>query len=109
MAHVVRHPLKVLSSSVAFGQCVECWVHIEEFVVPPFAANGSDLTSAVRATILANRERKRDKPMGGWSALRSRSIILVRPRLDHSKHECLDPRLCRVIDPRRLVLASVAV
>lgn len=67
VAHVVRHPLKVLSSSVAFGQCVECWLHIEDFVLPRFA----DLTKGTRSTILANRQSKRNAGMGGrdWAEI----------------------------------------
>ena len=44
VAHVVRHPLKVLSSSVAFGQCVECWLHVDEFTVPPMAQAAHNLS-----------------------------------------------------------------
>lgn len=75
VAHVVRHPLKVLSSSVAFGQCVECWVHVDEFTVPPFAraapnASFLDLTRATRLAILGNRATHRARPQGGraWPA-----------------------------------------
>ncbi|KAJ1452027.1 hypothetical protein M885DRAFT_569265 [Pelagophyceae sp. CCMP2097] len=83
LAHAVRHPLKVLASSVAFGQCVECWVHVEEFVIPPFSpraarsavakfsGNGSgiDMTERIRRTIWSNRESKAESKMGGrgWS------------------------------------------
>ena len=70
VAHVVRHPLKVLSSSVAFGQCVECWLHVDEFTVPPMAhpkPNRSlvDLTRATRLAILGNRATHRQRPQGG--------------------------------------------
>ena len=70
VAHVVRHPLKVLSSSVAFGQCVECWLHVDEFTVPPMAQAAHnrtflDLTKATRLAILGNRATHRARPQGG--------------------------------------------
>ena len=84
LAHVVRHPLKVLSSSVAFGQCVECWVHIDEFTVPPLAAprNASawDLSGATRA-----RAAARDS-----GSTRSSSIGVV--SADFWTGRCLDAR-----------------
>ena len=86
LAHVVRHPLKVLSSSVAFGQCVECWVHIDEFTVPPLAAprNASawDLSGATRA-----RAAARDAAAG---AARASSIGVV--PADVWTGRCLDAR-----------------
>jgi len=61
VAHVVRHPLKVLSSSVAFGQCVECWVHVEDFVLPPFAAASSSSSRAATKPMPGDDEA----PSGG--------------------------------------------
>ena len=65
-----QHPLKVLSSSVAFGQCVECWLHVDEFTVPPMAHPAPnrtlmDLTRATRLAILGNRATHRQRPQGG--------------------------------------------
>ncbi|MEM7677337.1 MAG: hypothetical protein AAF449_15165, partial [Myxococcota bacterium] len=71
----MRHPLKVLSSSVAFGQCVECWALIEDLVVPAFSSSSSSrggggdnegalnataaLTERTRRSILRNRVARR--------------------------------------------------
>ena len=51
LVHVVRHPLKFLSSNFAFGQCVECWALVETGTKPPIF----ELTGEVRAAIKANR------------------------------------------------------
>jgi hypothetical protein len=51
--HLVRHPLKFLSSNFAFGQCVECWALVERLVMPSFSAK----TAEVRQVIADNRRR----------------------------------------------------
>ena len=51
VVHLVRHPLKYLSSNFAFGQCLECWALVEHLSLPPIRSQ----TSEVREVILKNR------------------------------------------------------
>ena len=59
--HVVRHPLKLLASSIDFGQCVECWAHIEDNSVPSLGS----LAAPMRAALLRNRRARAGGKMGG--------------------------------------------
>ena len=59
--HVVRHPLKLLASSIDFGQCVECWAHIEDNSVPSLGS----LAVPMRASLLRNRRARAGGKMGG--------------------------------------------
>jgi hypothetical protein len=51
--HLVRHPLKFLSSNFAFGQCLECWALVEHLTVPSIAHQ----TAKAREAIVKNRRR----------------------------------------------------
>lgn len=70
--HLVRHPLRFLSSNFAFGQCVECWTLVERLSVPSLLT----YTAEVRQIILANR-RRLYKQTGGrtWDGP-TRAILL---------------------------------
>jgi len=47
VVHLVRHPLKFLSSNFAFGQCLECWALVERLSVPPIHAQTADARRAI--------------------------------------------------------------
>jgi hypothetical protein len=75
--------VRPLLATSASSKHLSGWVHVEEFVLPPFSprafrssdlrfsGNGSgvDLTERIRRTIWANRESKATAKMGGrgWS------------------------------------------
>jgi hypothetical protein len=70
--HLVRHPLRFLSSNFAFGQCIECWALVERLSVPPLLPH----TEAARAKILTNRERLYDQTGGReWDAPTRATLI----------------------------------
>ena len=71
--HLVRHPLRFLSSNFAFGQCIECWTLVERLSVPPLLPH----TAEVRATILSNRQRLYHQAGGREWEDRTRSLLVV--------------------------------
>ena len=48
VVHVVRHPLRFLSSNFAFGQCVECWSLVESGTIPSIRGWTADIRQVIR-------------------------------------------------------------
>jgi len=72
VVHLVRHPLKFLSSNFAFGQCLECWALVEHLTVPSI----NHLTVEARAAISANRRRLYDQTGGrDWDPAMRKTLV----------------------------------
>jgi len=72
VVHLVRHPLRFLSSNFAFGQCLECWALVEHSTLPPITAHTAD----ARAAIVENRRRLYQQTGGReWDASMRRTLL----------------------------------